>query len=180
MNPRFERRWRWGLALVLLLMLAAGGTWQWLRHRPSAGVEALFAQPLLDLQGQPRTLEPWRGQPILVNFWASWCAPCRTEMPELDQLARQTQGRLQVVGIAWDDLPAVQNYLRQAPVHYPVRVLPAGAPTAALLGTLGNLPAGLPFSVLIDANLQIRLLVVGKLSPAHVLASLPPHTEGFR
>lgn len=179
MNPRFEHRWRWGLALVLLLMVA-GGAWQWLRHKPSAGVEALFAQPLLDLQGQPQTLEQWRGQPILINFWASWCAPCRAEMPELDQLAQQTQGRLQIVGIAWDDLPAVQNYLRQSPVHYPLRVLPAGAQTATLLRKLGNLPAGLPFSVLIDANLQIRLLVVGKLSPAQVLASLPPHTEGFR
>ncbi|WP_018608386.1 TlpA disulfide reductase family protein [Uliginosibacterium gangwonense] len=180
MNPRFEHRWRRGLALVLLLMIATGGAWQWYRRSSSAAVEALFAQSLLDLQGQPHTLEQWRGQPILVNFWASWCAPCRTEMPELDQLAQQTQGRLQIVGVAWDDLPAVRSYLQQAPVHYPLRVLPPGAQTSALLRKLGNLPAGLPFSVLIDANLQIRLLVVGKLSPAQVLASLPPHTEGFR
>src|SRR5690606_3950472 len=85
----------------------------------------------------------WSGRPLLVNFWASWCAPCIEEMPELQRFASaQGETGVQVVGIALDDRPAVEAFLRKVPVRYPILLDRAGPADSSV--RLGNARGVLP------------------------------------
>ncbi len=104
--------------------------------------------------------EAWAGRATLVNLWASWCAPCLKEMPELDAYARQ-QGAdgVQVVGIALDDAAAVQAFVSRLGIGYPSLVDAPGPADAGV--RLGN-PAGvLPYTVLVSAEGRLLKTRIG-------------------
>lgn len=120
--------------------------------RPVRRGEPIPAVTLPGLDGRARTLADLRGnRPLLVNFWASWCAPCIEEMPELQRFsAAQGANGTQVVGIALDDADAVAAFLQRVPVDYPILLERAGPADSSV--RLGN-PAGvLPYSVLVSAD----------------------------
>jgi thiol-disulfide isomerase/thioredoxin len=105
---------------------------------------------LTDLDGHPQPLPSPGGRRVLVNVWASWCVPCRDEMPLLAQFA-SSQGAdgVLVVGIAEDDAPSVRDYLRRTPIDYPILLDDA----QWRAGTrLGNRLGVLPYTALIDAD----------------------------
>jgi thiol-disulfide isomerase/thioredoxin len=116
---------------------------------------------LVDLAGATRSGAEWSGQVRIVNFWATWCPPCRREIPLLIELQEQYGGRIQVIGIAIDDLEDVRAYAREAGFNYPVLV---GQQEAI---DLGNAFApnfvGLPFTVIVDAQDRITQVHVGEL-----------------
>lgn len=117
---------------------------------------------LPDPAGTPRQLSEWRGRPLLVNFWATWCAPCRREIPMLEQLLqRQTSDHLQVVGIAVDQRAAALKFARALHIHYPIL---AGGEARGLkaIAAFGMADA-LPFSVFADARGRIITVKVGEL-----------------
>lgn len=125
---------------------------------PPAGVPiAVRGAPLApftlaDLDGRRHVVPgDWHGRPLLVNVWASWCAPCVHEMPELQRFAAtQAANGTQVVGIALDDDAAVRAFLARVPVAYPILLDPPGPADAGV--RLGNPKGVLPYSVLISAD----------------------------
>lgn len=120
---------------------------------------------LNDLAGQPRSLHEWRGRILLVNFWATWCAPCRREMPLLQALQDgRSPERLQVIGIAIDRQDPVQRFIAETGVSYPILIGQQDAMAAAEL--FGSAFGALPFSVLVAPGGAILALHTGELGLA--------------
>ncbi|HYG43978.1 MAG TPA: TlpA disulfide reductase family protein [Bordetella sp.] len=129
---------------------------------PATGdpVAALRALSLPDLDGKPHTLADWPGRPMVVNFWATWCAPCVKEMPELQALHEKHAG-IQFVGIGVDKAENMRQFLQKVPVSYPLLVMGGGA--IDTLRTLGNPAGGLPFTLVFDANGRINRKILGQI-----------------
>ena len=118
---------------------------------------------LRNLEGHDVTLDQWKGKLLLVNFWATWCAPCRKEMPLLVNAQKQYGARgLQIIGPALDDAESVRKLAAQLKLNYPIMADYNGADSAMML--LGNAEGGLPFSVLIDTQGRIVKTVLGELN----------------
>jgi thiol-disulfide isomerase/thioredoxin len=159
---------------VVLLAVAAGAAGFFASRQQSAPAEAVVVGPvenaelravpdfsLIDLAGQTRSGAEWSGQVRIVNFWATWCPPCRREIPLLIDLQQEYGDRMQVIGIAIDDLAEVQSYAEETAFNYPVLV---GQQEAIDLGN-AFLPdfVGLPFTVIVDAQDRIAQVHVGEL-----------------
>lgn len=116
---------------------------------------------LPDLEGNPQKLAQYRGHPVLINFWATWCQPCREEMPELAQ-AHHRHPHTQIIGIALDQPDAIRQWLEHTPVPYPIwqGMADKHLDPAMLFNDTRGL---LPYSVLIDAEGRIVDTHLGKL-----------------
>ncbi|MFO6419817.1 TlpA disulfide reductase family protein [Hylemonella sp. W303a] len=152
-----------------LAAAGAGATWAWRRAQPqamSADVMARFWNLTLDTpQGQRLALGGFRGKPLLVNFWATWCPPCIEELPMLNDFYRQNSAKgWQIIGIAVDQVAPVQAFLRRLPLDFPVVL--SGMEGLTLSQEFGNQARGLPFTVLVGADGVILNRKIGKLSEA--------------
>jgi thiol-disulfide isomerase/thioredoxin len=116
---------------------------------------------LADADGVKHKLSEWKGRPLLINFWATWCAPCRREIPLLKTLRRErTADGVEVVGIAVDFRDAVQHYAREIGIDYPVLVGEQdGLDAIAAFG----MDTVFPFTVFADRQGRIVTLKVGEL-----------------
>jgi thiol-disulfide isomerase/thioredoxin len=123
---------------------------------------------LPDLDGRATALPgAWPGRPLLVNVWATWCAPCLHELPELQRFARaQGAGGVQVVGIALDDPAQVRDFLTRVPVTYPILIDTPGRADAGVI--LGNPKGLLPYSVLIGADGRVLKRRIGPFEPGEL------------
>ena len=154
-------------ALVALPLATAGAA-----EPPSTA--PLFALTLADVDNRPLPLESLRGRPLLVNFWARWCAPCRKEIPELAALQKRHAGRgLVVVGIAVEDADkraALADFARAHDLDY--RWLIGGTERSIeLMRALGNTKSGLPFTVFIGRDGQLQQARLGAMSGAELDAA---------
>jgi thiol-disulfide isomerase/thioredoxin len=137
-----------GLAGATGLGLAA---WQARRHEVAPAV--LWSLDLPRSGGGTLAFAALRGQPLLVNFWATWCVPCVVEMPLLQRFHETRARDWQVVGIAVDQAPAVATFVAARGIRFPVVLGDLG--TIDLSRTLGNVAGGLPFSVAIGRDGRI-------------------------
>lgn len=134
-------------------------------------VERLLQANFTDLSGKPTTLAAYRGQTVVVNFWASWCNPCVHEMPALDKMSHSYGKKgIRFVGIAIDSLDNVRQFTQKTKISYPLVV--AGADGGELMQRLGDGLGGLPFTVVIDKHGVIRSTHVGALKPDQFAKSL--------
>jgi thiol-disulfide isomerase/thioredoxin len=112
---------------------------------------AIQAAPFTDLDGRSRTLGQFAGKVLVVNFWATWCTPCREEMPGFVRLQARWQERgVQFVGLAHDDPAKVAAFGRELGINYPLWL--GGADVMDLSRRLGNRLGVLPHTVLLDAQ----------------------------
>jgi thiol-disulfide isomerase/thioredoxin len=114
-----------------------------------------------DRAGFKRRLSDWSGRPLLVNFWATWCEPCREEIPLLERLSRErAHDGLEVVGVAVDSRTAVLAYARREGIEYPLLI--GEQPGLKVIQALG-MQAVFPFSVFVDARGRIVTVKIGEL-----------------
>ncbi|MFT0851450.1 TlpA disulfide reductase family protein [Achromobacter sp. F4_2707] len=150
-----------------------------LRHGLAAAAAALAPLPLLaasqedavavflassfpDMQGQSVPLSTYAGRPLVVNFWATWCAPCVKEMPDLDALSRKYTD-MTFVGIGVDSQANIERFLQKVQVSYPLLV--AGHGGVQIMKTLGNRKGGLPYTVIFDADSKVARDILGQVDP---------------
>lgn len=136
-----------------------------------SGAAELLAASYPDLSGASRRLTEWRGKALLVNFWASWCAPCREEIPLLNAAQQQHASEgLQVLGIGIDTDANLREFTRTVPIKYPVLVAEAGG--IELMRALGNRAGALPFTVLVDRQGRVDGTKLGPYSGAELQSAL--------
>ena len=123
-----------------------------------------YATTVEGMDGKPLALEKFRGKPVIVNFWARWCPPCRKEIPELIQLQNEYGKRgLVVLGIAIEDDPlAVKEFATAYEINYPVGVDKKKG--LWLMQSLGNGVSGLPFTLIIGRDGQIVVRKIGQFT----------------
>lgn len=161
-----SQKWVWGLAGSLALIAGIGlGTVHYRsRDLPTAqAVAALTSKQFGDLEGGKYTLSKWRGKVLVVNFWATWCAPCLYEIPNLMRAqARLGPAGLQIVGLALDSPENARSYAGQVKMNYPVVL--AGMETIELARALGNRAGVLPYTVILDRAGRLLTTHVGILA----------------
>ncbi len=128
-----------------------------------------LANSFPDLQGEPIALSSYAGRPLVVNFWATWCAPCVKEMPDLDALSRKYPD-MTFLGVAVDTQPNVEKFLKKVQVSYPLVV--AGHGGIEKMKGLGNRKGGLPYTVIFDAQSRIHRDILGQIDPDDLDAQL--------
>ena len=167
-SPSPSRR---SLLAVGAAALAAGAAWNWWRLQASSlnpGVlqslwDASFEQP----DGSMLKLADYRGKPLVLNFWATWCTPCVEEMPLLNAFFQQNKAKSwQMIGLAIDQPSAVKRFLVQHPVEYAIGL--AGLDGTELMKTLGNEAGGLPFTLVLNAQSGVQMRKLGKLTSSDV------------
>lgn len=142
-------------------------------HPPAAPTPsgALFAQSMNDASGASHSLVRWKGKPLVVNFWAPWCAPCVQEMPELDQVAAENAPLgINVIGIGIDTPANIAQFATKLKISYPLYV--AGLSGTELARQFGNSAGGLPYTVLIGADGKVLKAYLGKLKFDELKADL--------
>ena len=146
-----RRRWVTGSIAAAAGAAGLGAAW-WHRRADAAGdLDALWAMRFERPEGGELSMAALRGKPLLINFWATWCAPCLRELPAFDQFHRRYKDQgWQVVGLAIDGPTPVREFLARVKVGFPIGL--AGLDGTELIAKLGNLQGGLPFSVLIDSR----------------------------
>lgn len=126
-------------------------------------VEALFAASFPDQQGATQSLGQWRGKVVVVNFWATWCPPCREEMPELSAFQEQYRSRdVVVLGISTDDVAKIRDFAKESPTSYPL--LAGDFEAMSLAESLGNNKGILPYTVLIRRDGSIAGAYLGRVN----------------
>lgn len=126
---------------------------------------ALFNAKLPNENGVIQNLSQYKGKIIVLNFWASWCPPCREEMPELAALYKKYQKQnVVVVGIAAEELATMRQYAINSSVGYPI--LAGDIEAINLASLLGNTQGALPYTIVIKADGNVKSIYLGRVSVA--------------
>lgn len=138
-----------------------------------AAAQKLMLAPLTDLNGKAQALSQWRGKVLVVNFWATWCLPCREEIPALMNVHRKrAKNSVEFVGIALDNASKVREYAAEMSIDYALLI--GGTESLAISKDLGNRAEVLPFTVVLDRAGKVAYTHAGALTEATLDAVLMP------
>lgn len=127
------------------------------------GARSLPEFSFTDLEGETRHSSEWRGQPLVVNFWATWCPPCRKEMPLFVEMQEKYRARgIQFVGIAIDDPAMVRDFRDVYGINFPLMI--GGSEAVKLANTLGNRFDSLPFTAIFDREGVTKYVQAGEVT----------------
>jgi thiol-disulfide isomerase/thioredoxin len=157
-----------GFLLGIVAVIFAGlGIFFADRHtRPEAAdpsiVQDFWSQSLADQNGKSQQMGQWKDKVLVINFWATWCAPCVDEMPELVELQGEigAEGK-QIIGIGIDSASNIAEFSSKHKITYPLYV--AGVEGTSLARRFGNESGGLPFTVVVDRGGKIHKAYLGRL-----------------
>ena len=181
-----KERSLWVVGLVIASLSALAG-FKLSSERPSSALASDAMNPshltvglqtttdikIQDLSGHQRTLTEWNGKVLVVNFWATWCPPCVTEIPGFVELQTKYGSRgLQFVGIALDEVIATAKFSRDRGINYPVLV--GEDNVAQLMRGYGNAIGALPFTVVFNRAGKIVHIHQGEWSSVDALAVIQP------
>jgi len=165
-------RTRWNILIAVLLLV--GLAWIWINRLPAGSATAAGALPpapavghpapdftLTTVTGETFKLSDLRGTPVVLNFWATWCPPCRGEMPELQAASQRLAGQVAIIGVDQAETPAqVQAFAAQSGVTYPIP-LDERAEASRLYAV-----RSLPTTFFIDRAGVIRQVQIGPVTAA--------------
>ena len=138
---------------------------------PVAALARMNAMPFKDLAGTERTLAEWRGKTLVINFWATWCPPCRKEMPAFSALHTKLAAQgVFFVGIGIDSPSAIKEFALQYPVSYPLLI--GGSEGMEAMKAIGNRNAALPYTLVIDPSGAPAFAKLGMIEEASFEAQL--------
>lgn len=163
------------LTLVLFMLGISVGIWA-ARSNLGTAAKSVDAAPLLrlelpDANGTPQAMRQWQGKVIVANFWATWCPPCRDEIPAFQRLSRKYEANgVQFVGISIDSPDKVRQFAAEFGVTYPLLI--ASSEVMSIATELGNRSQGLPFTVILDREGAVRRTKLGRLSEESLESAL--------
>ena len=129
----------------------------------AASTQPLFAATFPDENGKPQNLKQYTGKIVVLNFWATWCEPCREEMPELSALHEMYKDKnVVVLGIAVDEAAAIKDFVKETKVSYPLLV--ADMQGMEIASHLGNDKSVLPYTVIIKADGSVAKTYFGRVT----------------
>ena len=176
-SPAVNRRLQAGVFLVVAALAGLAGFYFNLGGLISPAAEGaaqrLMSTSLPDLSGKSQTLAQWRGKVLVVNFWATWCAPCREEIPALMKVqVKYASNGVEIVGIAFDNVDKVRDYAKELRIDYVLLI--GGVETLSMAKDLGNRAEVLPFTVVFDRAGNVAHAHAGTLTEASLGAVLVP------
>jgi thiol-disulfide isomerase/thioredoxin len=164
MSQVSRRNW-----LIAAAALIAGGAGFALRRASMTGpatddaVRNLLALELPDPHGKPQSMKQWQGRVLVVNFWATWCEPCREEIPGLLRIEKKYDSKsLKIVGIAIDSADKVRQFAKYFQINYALLI--GGLEAVDLSRQLGNKAGALPYTVVLDQEGKVVRTHLGKIS----------------
>ena len=178
MDGQFWRKFRWPALVLIGLAAMAAGLWLYQSvlapaRASAAALATLQSRSFSDLAGSDRTLLDWQGKVRVVNFWATWCEPCREEIPALQRVQARFAGNgLETIGISIDHADKVQQFAKNMAITYPL--LLGDASVIDVARALGNRAGGLPYTLVLDAQGKLLASKLGGITEAQLTEILLP------
>ena len=139
----------------------------------TASTAALYASSFPDANGHVQSMQQWKGKVAVINFWATWCPPCREEMPELSDLQEKYKDQgVVVIGISTDTVDKIRDFVAESPVSYPL--LAGDMQAMDLSEQLGNTKSALPYTVIVHADGTIATTYFGRIDTELLEKTLIP------
>lgn len=164
------------IILLAVVAVVCVGVGVYASHRANPPVSpetqalnTLLSQSMPDASGQTQSLAQYKGKPLIVNFWATWCGPCVEEMPELTAL-QQEIAPVQILGIGVDSQENIAKFAQKYQIRYPLFV--AGTGATDLLRQFGNQAGGLPFTALVGKDGNVKKVYLGRIKFDELRADL--------
>lgn len=162
--------------IIIAAVLALGVGIAAQRFLPPTGETGATSLPdfnLPDLYGNQHNISEWRGKILIINFWATWCPPCRKEIPEFIALQEHYSAKgVQFVGIALEEQKPVAEYTASAHINYPILI--GGDDGVTLAHQLGNSIDAIPYTIVVNQQGQIIHRQPGEFSRERILEIINP------